>query len=170
MAGAGGLANEIRAGLENGVNLSVVSPQKHKSKLDELSFGKPVRQHVKEFGAIFATIFTVVVAVKLYRGQPLESCAPWAALAVIFGVLGYLAPAVLHPIWRAWMKLAHYLSLVMTFVILGIAWCIGFVPMAGVMKALRIKAMDLSYKTDVQSYWIARDPKYDDFKRLEQQY
>jgi hypothetical protein len=164
------LANEIRAGLEKGVNLSVVSPSKPKSKLDEISFGKPVRQHVREFGAIFATICVAVCAVKLYKGQPFENCALWGALGAIFAGLGYLAPAVLHPIWQAWMKLAHYLSLVMTFLILAVAWCIGFVPMAGIMKAFRIKTIDLSYKADVQSYWVARDPKYDDFQRLNQQY
>ncbi len=68
------------------------------------------------------------------------------------------------------MKMAHYLSIVMTFVILSVAWTIGFVPMAYLLKILRIKPMNLSYKAKVSTYWETRDTKYDDFKRLELQY
>lgn len=131
--------------------------------------GKPVRQHVREFGAIFGTICLTVCAFKLYRGS-LDVAQIWGAVGMVFAALGYLLPQALLPVWRGWMKLAHYLSIVMTFVILSTAWTIGFVPMAYLLKILRIKAMDLSYKTNVSSYWETRDPKYDDYKRLELQY
>jgi hypothetical protein len=42
--------------------------------------------------------------------------------------------------------------------------------MSYVMKLFRVKSMDLSYKANVTTYWATRDSKYDDFKRLEQQY
>ncbi len=170
MAGAGGLANEIRAGLEDQVTESVVTKRQVKSPLDETWFGKPVRQHVREFGAIFGAIFLAVCASKLYKGQALSVCAVWFALGAVSALLGYLAPSALLPLWRGWMKLAHYLSIVMTFVILGLAWTIGFIPMAYIMKICRVKSMDLSYKADVTTYWATRDAKHDDFKRLEQQY
>jgi hypothetical protein len=132
--------------------------------------GKPVRQHVREFAAIFATIFCAVGAFKLYRGAPLSLGLIWGGCGIGFAALGYTAPAVLHPLWRAWMKLAHYLSIVMTFVILSLAWSIGFVPMAYILKIVGIKRIDVSYRSGVDSYWEKRDPKYDDFKRLELQF
>ena len=174
MAGAGRLANEVRIGLE--VSASSEPKQELATKgakgsaLDESWMGKPVRVHVREFGAIFATIFLVVCAAKGWRGVEASQVALWGAAGVATALLGYCAPFVLLPIWRAWMKLAHYLSIVMTFVILGLAWAIGFVPMAGLLKVLRIKAMDLSYRANVPSYWEKRDAKYDDFQRLKLQY
>jgi hypothetical protein len=170
VAGAGGLANEIRAGLEDQVTVSLVTKKELKHPLDEMWFGRPVRQHVKEFGAIFGAIFFTICAVKLYKGSALEACAVWFALGTATALLGYLVPSALLPLWRGWMKLAHYLSIVMTTVILGLAWMIGFIPMAYIMKLCRVKSMDLSYKADVPTYWATRDSKYDDFKRLEQQY
>ena len=171
MAGAGGLANEIRAGLERTVS---VVPQRTertpKDPLDEVWVGKSVRQHVKEFGAVFGTIFFAICAVKLYRGASIESGSVWFGLGAVTAALGYLAPNVLRPLWRGWMKLAHYLSIVMTFVILGVCWTIGFIPMAYLVRILGIKAMDLSYRSGAESYWEKRDIKFDDFKRLEQQY
>jgi hypothetical protein len=171
VAGARRLANEVRVGLDN-------TPQeaprtvvkKQTSPLDERWMGKPVRQHVREFGAVFGTLFFIVCAVKLYKGVPFEECAGWAAAAAVSAALGYFFPRVLVPLWRAWMKLAHYMGLVMTFVLLSVAWTIGFVPMAYLLKILRIKSMDLRYGANIDSYWEKRDAKYDDFKRLELQY
>lgn len=170
MAGARRLADEVRAGLGSDPKegLTKVANQ-DSSPLTEKWMGKPVRQHVREFGAIFGTICFTVCAFKLYRGST-DVAQIWGGVGAAFAALGYFLPRVLLPVWRGWMKLAHYLSIAMTFVILAAAWTIGFVPMAYLLKVLRIKAMDLSYRADVTSYWETRDPKYDDFKRLELQY
>jgi hypothetical protein len=132
--------------------------------------GKSVRVHVREFAVLFAIIFTTIASYQTFYYGVTTSSLVWALTGIVIGILGYRAPRVLHPLWKGWMKLAHYLSIVMTFVIMSLVWTVGFVPMAMVLKALRIKTMDLSYKTGVSTYWETRDPKYDDFKRLEQQF
>ena len=171
MAGARRLANEVRIGLDKAPKEAPhVVARKSASPLDEMWMGKPIRQHVREFGAIFATIFVVICAVKTWKGADASVAAMWGSLGVVTALLGYCAPIVLLPLWRGWMKLAHYLSIVMTFVILGIAWTIGFVPMAYLLKICRIKSINLSYRADIPTYWETRDAKYDDFKRLELQY
>ena len=53
------------------------------SPLDDEWMGKPVRQHVKEFGAIFATIFLIGCASKIYHVAAAATCATWAAAALI---------------------------------------------------------------------------------------
>jgi len=171
VAGARRLANEVRIGLENAAQEAPkLVASKESSPLDEVWMGKPIRQHVREFGAIFATLFLSVCAVKLYRGQDASVCGMWGVAGVVTAMLGYFAPRVLLPLWRGWMKLAHYLSIVMTFVILLVAWTIGFVPMAYLLKILRIKSIDLSFRNGRATYWESRDAKHDDFKRLELQY
>lgn len=132
--------------------------------------GKPTRVHVREFAVLFATIFIGVAAYKTYHLGVSSNSLLWAVAGIIFGILGYRAPRLVHPLWKGWMKLAHYLSLVMTFVIMLLTWTIGFVPMATILKVLRVKRMDLSYRAGAATYWESRDPKYDDFKRLEQQF
>lgn len=172
MAGARRLADEVRVGLEDSVNvaLAVQNRDERKDPLEENWFGKPVRNHLREFGLLFATIGFAAVAIKLYRGKEITEVLAWGGAATVFALLGLFAPRVLLPLWRGWMKLAHYLSIVMTSVILSIAWCIGFLPMATLLKVLGIKRMDLSFKNGATSYWESRDPKHDDFKRLELQF
>lgn len=171
MAGARGLANEVRTGLEEAV---VTRPPETttevKDVLDSGWMGKSVRVHVREFAVLFAIIFTTIASYQTFYYGVTTSSLVWALSGIVIGILGYRAPRVLHPLWKGWMKLAHYLSIVMTFVIMSLVWTVGFVPMAIVLKVLRIKTMDLSYKTGVATYWETRDPKYDDFKRLEQQF
>jgi hypothetical protein len=172
VAGARRLADEVRVGLGDTVSLTLAvnSDARRKDPLEENWFGKPVRHHVREFGLLFAAIGFAIVAVKLYRGADMSGLLSWIGAATVCAVLGLFAPRALLPLWRGWMKLAHYLSIVMTSVILSLAWCIGFLPMAGILKVLGIKRMDLSYKNGAASYWESRDSKYDDFKRLELQF
>ncbi len=178
MEGARRLADQVRVGLdqvqptlqEAGMTYANDDKAPVLGALDQTYFGRPIRQHIKEFAAILATISFAIAAAKLYKHAPVAVFAGWVAGGVIITALGYLVPIVLLPVWRAWMKLAHVLSIVMTCVILGLVWTIGFVPMALVLKALRIKTIDTSFRANVDSYWEKRDVKYDDFRRLEQQF
>lgn len=172
MAGERGLANEIRTGLEQAPESAVGSkvPRKVVDPLDELFFNRPVRTHVREFGALFGAIFFGFAAVRGYRHESLTGSYILSAIGVVFVALGYLAPSVLRPVWKGWMSFAHVLSLVMTWVIMSISWVVGFVPMALLLRVLGIKRIDLSYGAAVTTYWETRDPKYDDFMRLERQF
>jgi hypothetical protein len=171
MAGARRLANEVRTGLEEAV-VTHRAPTKQDvvDVLDTSWMGKPVRTHVREFAVLFAIIFTSIASYKTYKYGVSSSSLAWAVAGIVIGLLGYRAPRVLHPVWKGWMKLAHYMSFVMTSLIMLLTWCIGFVPMAMLLKVLRVKRMDLSYRSGATTYWETRDPKYDDFKRLEQQF
>ena len=132
--------------------------------------GKSTRVHVCEFAVLFAVIFLGVAIYKTYTYGTTAESVVWAFSGIVLAILGYRAPRALYPLWKGWMKLAHYLSIVMTFVIMLLTWMIGFIPMAMLLKTLRVKRMDLSYKSGAQTYWETRDPKYDDFKRLELQF
>lgn len=178
MAGTGRLADKIRTGLDEERSMSTVAvsadvegPKKSSlNPLDERWMGKSVRRHVREFGVIFGVLCGVVAAIKGYKGAPVTTMVTWVASGALITATGFLAPNVLRPFWRAWMKFAHYLSKVMTFLLLSIVWSIGFVPMAFVMRLFGVKPMDLSYRAGATSYWNKRDTSRDDFKRLEQQY
>ncbi len=180
MAGARRLENQIRVGLEDPV-AKVINPQTPLSvhPLEVVSFGKTARQHVREFGALFATICFAVAAWKMYRGMhigatdigaDMAAALYWIAPGVFFAATGFYAPRLLMPLWRGWMKFAHYLSIVMTAVLLALVWVVGFLPIAGIMRLVGVKRMDLSFRADRESYWETRDPKYDNFQRLKMQY
>lgn len=172
MAGERGLAEQIRAGLEERARpkLMVISAKRKIHPLDELWVNKPIRQHIREFGAVFALILLIIAGVKLYNHS--QTLTPYYCMAgaAIFLILGYGFPSVLKPIWQGWMKFAMALGLVMTTVIVGIAWFGMLVPIALLLKLFGKQSMDLSFRIPVTTYWEERDPLLNDFKLLERQY
>jgi cytochrome bd-type quinol oxidase subunit 2 len=169
VAGQGGLANEVRARLELVETLPKVAAPKP-DLLDELWFRKPVRQHLREFGALLAAVLLTIAAFKLYRGRANGVVLSFALPAMLLAFLGYYAPRVLHPIWKTWMAFAEKLGLVMTTIILLIGWTIVMLPVAFCLRLLRIKVMNTEFKRSVTSYWEDRDAKLDNFKLLERQF
>jgi hypothetical protein len=164
-----GLANEIRAGLDPDTGFAPANGE-GRSPLDELFFGKPVGVHVREFGSLFALICLIIAGFRGYRHDSLSAILIFSSLAAVFAGLGYFFPAALRPVWKGWMAFAHVLSIVMTFVLLSLVWIVGFIPMSVIVKIFKVKLMETGFRTGHPSYWEVRDPKYDDFKRLEQQY
>ena len=65
---------------------------------------------------------------------------------------------------------ARKINVVMTFIILSIAWTIVVVPISLLLRIIGKKVMDMSYDLSAQSYWETRDEKLNDFKHLERQF
>ena len=171
MAGGRGLAEEVRTRLEDEQAIGAVKNTTGKVHyLDELSFRKPIRQHVAEFAAVFAVIFLGIAAVKIYKGGSLNVAGIWTGAALVLITLGYKAPAVLHPLWKGWMKFAHVLGLVMTTLILAVAWTVALLPTAFGLKIFGVKVMDLSFDRSTKTYWENREAKSNNFKLLERQF
>jgi hypothetical protein len=172
MAGKGGLAKEVRAGLEltkedQVKNDSVVASGPHEtSRLDDMWMRKTIRRHLIEFAEVFALVFLLCAIMTTYKHGPSVVTGYWCGAAAVILAIGFVKPIVLHPLWKGWMALGHYLGAVMSVVILSAAWTIMVVPIALLLRLLRIRVMDTRYGAAVDSYWEKRDPKHDDFSLM----
>ncbi len=170
MAGQGGLAEQIRVGLEP----SVLAPYSNKKPqvhyLDEIWLRKPIRQHVWEFSCVIALVMLFIAGVMAWKHSAIATAGGTTFTALILLLLGWKVPSLLHPVWKSWMTIATAIGAVMTTLILSLGWAILVIPFALVMKAVGKRVMDLSYDTACPTYWEDRDGKFDDFKLLERQY
>ncbi len=177
MGRKGRLAQEFPTGLNrtDTVNrqLRVIDGLKGKplSALDELSFSKPIRQHVREFGALMAVVACVIA---YFHGK--NDAAGLISDLVIVGTglmiygLGVFAPSVLKPVWQGWMKFAHYLGIIMTAIILVTMWTLIVIPMGVAVRLFKVKIMDMRFRAPVLTYWEDRSDEMNDFKLLERQW
>lgn len=176
MAGERGLAEQVRTGLEpqpmqsKMQEVPVLRVIQGKNPLDQLFHGRKVREHIREFGALFALIFAVISAFVFYRHGSDTKALTYLGIGSVVLLLGARAPAVLHPVWSGWMKFAEKLSVVTTFAILMVAWSLLVVPMALLLRVLRVKVMNMDYRLPVDSYWETRAERLHDFKLLERQF
>lgn len=191
MAGNRGLAEQIRVGLEDEEEITVISlaakdsrgtkdfeaywagiPRRtdRRDPLDELWFQKPIRTHILEFGVVFCLLGAIVANFLLWKGAH-----PGWALAIVTATTGLLAlarfaPRAARPLWKGWMRVAEILSFIVTGTILTVTWVAMLTPMSALLRVLGIKVMDLSYGTGQASYWEDRDPKQDAVALFKNQY
>jgi len=141
-----------------------------KPSLDTLFFRKTLKRHIKDFACLMS-IFALLIACYLtYKYFLLSYVVAMVVVSAVLLTLGYKAPSVLYPVWKSWMLLAHNLGIVVSFIVVSLAWIIMVVPLALVLRAVGKKVMDMSYKTDVDSYYEDRSAEQNDFKLLERQY
>ena len=114
------------------------------------------RKKLARFGLVMAGAFAIVSLLLALRGS-----AAWpytAGLAGFFLLAGLLAPAVLRPVERIWMKFAAVLGFVMTNVLLTLVFFVGVTITGLVMRLFGKDPLGLGFEKDRESYWHEVEP------------
>lgn len=108
------------------------------------------------FGFVFAGAFAVFALLPWIRGGRIRL---WAAgVSVIFLVLALVAPKILAPLNRLWIRLAVLLSKITNPIITGALFFLVFTPMGVLIRAMGKDLLRLRRDPDAKSYWIPREP------------
>jgi hypothetical protein len=123
----------------------------------------------REFGLIVGGVFVLLASWWFYRGR-FETVTPWLfGVGTVLIVLGLVLPKALVLPNRAWMKLAHFLSLITTPIILAIVYFLIVTPI-GVVK--RMTGWDPLRRRgpDESSYWKPYADRQRDSRHYEKMY
>ena len=118
-------------------------------------------QHVegssdRAFGLAFAAVFLLIAGWPLFHG---ESPRWWAlGLAVGFGLVALVKPALLATLNRLWIKLGVLLGKVVSPIALGILFYIVITPIGLVIRLTGKDPLRLKFEPDSETYWIPREP------------
>jgi hypothetical protein len=80
-----------------------------------------------------------------------------AALGVAFLVVAFVAPTVLAPLNRQWLRFGLALHRVTSPVLLFLMFVLIFVPVGLVMRVIRRDALGLKFDKSRSSYWVDRE-------------
>lgn len=108
------------------------------------------------FGLVFAVVFAIIGAWPL-----LDSVEPrwWAfAIAALFVIAAYIAPALLRPLNVLWFKFGLLLYKVVNPIVMGLLYYVTVVPIGLLMRAVGKDPLNRAFQPDAKSYWIVRDP------------
>jgi hypothetical protein len=97
-----------------------------------------------------AVALTAVALLLWWRARP-----AWLSVlgvAGLFIILGLVVPRVLAPVEWAWMKLAHYLGVAMTFVLVTLTFFLVITPV-GLFIRLRKDSLGLKFDRRAATYW-----------------
>ena len=111
---------------------------------------------LRRFGLVMAAAFALLAVLLLFKQRP---AGPYAlAMAACFALLGVAAPRVLDPVERAWMKLAGWLSAVMTYVVLTLAFFLVLTPLGLIRRLFGGDPLRRRRDRNAASYWLPVEP------------
>ena len=163
------MAEKLEGAGQRVTNLRIVASAPS-NPLNELRFGKTVRQHVRETGCVFAIVLLGIAGYIALKAGSLANIAACFVAALVVLAVAYGAPRAFLPVWRSWMTLAELLGHVVTFVILSVMWFGVFLPVAFALRLVGKKVMNMKFREQIATYWEDRKPELSDFKLLERQF
>ena len=108
-------------------------------------------QRLRKFALVMTVAFAILGSLLLWRGRE------WAEyllyVAGFFLVMGLVAPKLLGPIERIWMKFARALGVVMTTIILTLTFFLLMTPMGLLLRAMGKDLLGLRGDPEIQTYW-----------------
>ena len=128
----------------------------------------PTHRELRKFGLTVGIAFAVFGGISYWRGHELPPRILWT-LAGLLIVPGLVAPGLLGPVQRGWMKFAMVLAHVNTRIILTLMFYVVFTPVGLVMRLFR-DPLNRSLRDRDGSQWVKRDRQPVELARYEQQF
>jgi Saxitoxin biosynthesis operon protein SxtJ len=110
---------------------------------------------LRQFAGLSLVVFGGLAAWRLWHGQIDLWTYVLGAVAVLIGVTGLIAPAMVRPVFTGWMIVAFPIGWIVSHVALGLMFFLIFMPVAVVFRMTGRDALRLKRKMD-GSYWLAK--------------
>jgi hypothetical protein len=122
-----------------------------------MSKKKKTNKDLRIFGLTMTVAFAVLGLIFIWRDFP-----GWIVLFCISGfflLTGLALPIILRPIEWLWMKIAHVIGIVMTYVLLTLTYYIIITPIGLLMRLFGHDPMKRKFDKNAESYWSDVDPE-----------
>lgn len=108
------------------------------------------------FGLTFFVVFLIIALWPLLKHGPIR--LPLLGIALGFLAVSLIAPALLGPANRLWLKFGALLHSITSPIILGIMFYLVILPIGLIMRLLGKDLLRLKFDRASSSYWIRREP------------
>lgn len=110
----------------------------------------------RSFGLVMAAAFLLIAVVPWLFGHSFHL---WAAIcSAAFLVPALIAPRLLAPLNRLWLRFGLLLHKIVSPLALGIMFFLVITPMGLLMRAMGKTPLRLRFEPGASSYWIERKP------------
>jgi hypothetical protein len=124
----------------------------------------------RKFGVTVGGILVALAAIRWWIGHVGPVTAVMAAAGVALLLLGLLAPRLLGPLNRTWMRLGALLAAIVNPIVMLLMFLLIFTPVALVMRLKGRDGLGLRRKPQGESYWHIRNPADPAADRLRHQF
>lgn len=110
----------------------------------------------RRFGLTMAAVCAVIGTIRLVFGH--GGWVWWLGAGALLALIALIAPAMLAPLNRFWLKLGLVLYKVVNPVVMALIFITAIVPVGLLMRVFGKDPLRLEREPAAASYWIARDP------------
>ena len=110
----------------------------------------------RSFGLVFAGVFALIGAFKLWRGH--AAGGVWCAVALVFLVLAVARPKILAPLNHLWLKFGLLLHKIVNPIVMALMFYLAILPIGLLMQLFHKDPLRLRRDPQARSYWIERRP------------
>jgi len=125
-------------------------------------------KEIKQFGLTLTIALTVIRIIIMLKHGYVNQWLLYIAIGLFS--ISLILPKTLKPIYKVWMKVTTTISKVISFVILGLFFYLIITPIGLFMKIIRRDPLQRRFDRNTDAYWINRDAKLNDPKRIERQF
>jgi hypothetical protein len=115
----------------------------------------PTLKMLRQFAGLSLVVFGGLAAWRLWHGQAGLWTYVLAIAAVLVGVTGLIAPALIRPVYTGWMIVAFPIGWTVSKIALGLMFFLVFMPVGLVFRMTGRDALRLKRTRD-GSYWLAK--------------
>ena len=109
----------------------------------------------RNFGFLFAGIFTLLAVHEIYYVADLFLVYFWLSIGIVIGIFAIFAPVFLTPLTRVWMALGELIGKLVSPIVLGFIFFVLITPLALATKLMGRDELRLKRKV-CSSYWVDR--------------
>jgi hypothetical protein len=110
----------------------------------------------RQFGLVFTVVFVVLAVWPALRGRPVRW---WSAgLAAAFLILALVAPRLLGPLNRLWLRIGQVLHVGASYVFLTVIFFAAVTPIGLLLRLLGKDPLQRRFDARASTYWIERRP------------
>lgn len=120
------------------------------------------------FGLTFFVVFLIIALWPLLHSGAVS--LPFLGIALGFLGISLVAPALLGPLNRLWLKFGTLLHSITSPIILGIMFFLVILPIGLIMRLLGKDFLRLRFDDSASSYWIRREPPGPEKNSLNRQF
>ena len=110
----------------------------------------------RSFGLVFTIFFSVVGGIKLWVGS--SWFWPWFVAAALVLLLTLVAPKVLAPANRLWLRFGLLLHRIVNPIVMGLLFFATVTPIGLVLRLFGKDLLHLRRDPEARTYWIDRAP------------
>ncbi len=126
------------------------------------------RRTLTSFALIVSAALLVIAALQWRRGAPQWVLVTLAAIAALLLLGAAVAPSLLRPVYRGWMRVGEVLAWVNTRIILTLVFFLVVTPIGQVMRLFGRSPIARGRRSD--SYWTDVEPHSYGDRHVEKQF